>query len=133
MKVLVTGGRAFANSEMLNERLNEFHEMFGITLLIHGGARGADTLARHWAIGNSVPEQAEPVPEESWRRLGNRAGNARNSLMLRKYSPDAVIAFPGGNGTLDMIVKARAASLPTFAAWSMQWHDKLVEFRDARG
>jgi predicted Rossmann-fold nucleotide-binding protein len=36
--------------------------------------------------------------------------------MLAEGRPDAVIAFPGGKGTADMVRKARAAGLPVVEA-----------------
>ena len=49
MRVLVCGGREFANRQMLNEALNRLHQERGVTLVIAGGARGADTMAEWWA------------------------------------------------------------------------------------
>ena len=43
-----------------------------------------------------------------WEKHGKAAGAIRNQQMLDDYHPDAVIAFPGGRGTADMIKRARA-------------------------
>lgn len=42
------------------------------------------------------------------------AGLARNQRMLEQCSPSAVIAFPGGRGTADMVRRAEAAGLPVW-------------------
>lgn len=121
MKVLITGGREFTNETDAFHKLDQFHALAPITELIHGDAEGADTLARRWAVLRGITHHPEPVPPESWQRLGGRAGNARNSLMLRKWEPEAVVAFPGGTGTLDMVKKARAQHTPTFMTWSADY------------
>lgn len=127
MICLVTGGRSFTDRFFVYERLDEARAALGITELVHGGARGADTLAKDWAVSRGIPHHPEPVDEESWQRLGGRAGNARNSFMLRKWSPGVVIGFPGGTGTTDMVVKGRAAKIPVLMTWSSRWAELLAE------
>lgn len=51
-----------------------------------------------------------------WEQCGRQAGPLRNARMLAEGRPDAVIAFPGGKGTADMVRKARAAGLPVVEA-----------------
>lgn len=38
-----------------------------------------------------------------WNLHGKAAGPIRNQLMLDKYDPDLVIAFPGETGTANMV------------------------------
>ena len=45
MKLLVCGGRDFDDVEFAVTHLTRLHETRGITELIHGAARGADTIA----------------------------------------------------------------------------------------
>jgi hypothetical protein len=53
MRVLVCGGRDYGQDEVEEQRLFEaldaLHTTEPIELLIQGGARGADTMARLWA------------------------------------------------------------------------------------
>ncbi len=79
--------------------------------IIEGGALGADRLARVWAESRSVPHVTYPA---DWKQHGKAAGRLRNRQMLRDGKPDAVIAFPGGAGTHDMITIAEAAGLPVW-------------------
>jgi len=51
-----------------------------------------------------------PFPPE-WKRYGPKAGPIRNKQMLDEGRPDLVVAFPGGNGTNDMVKKAKAAGI----------------------
>lgn len=105
MKVLVCGGRGYANRDCLFEVLDSFHKKTPITMLIQGGARGADELAKFWALERKVMSQEYPA---QWSLYGKAAGSIRNAQMLNDGRPDAVIAFPGGSGTADMLRKARA-------------------------
>lgn len=44
-RMLVTGGRDYADSERMAIYLDAIHGSRGIALLIHGASRGADRLA----------------------------------------------------------------------------------------
>ena len=79
-----------------------------VSLVIHGAARGADTLLDEWAQVWGIPSLAFPA---QWRRLGRAAGPLRNGRMLAEGKPDLVIAFPGGRGTADMVRQAEAAGV----------------------
>jgi predicted Rossmann-fold nucleotide-binding protein len=107
MRVLVTGGRDFNDQVLLTETLDRFHSEYGFTVLIHGGARGADKLAGEWAQAKGIQVIA---CQADWKRFGRGAGVIRNSQLLAE-KPELVIAFPGGKGTADMIKKAMAAGL----------------------
>ncbi len=108
MRVLVCGGREFANRQMLTAALNRLHQVRGITMIIAGGARGADTMAEWWAKGIGVPCD---VYEADWISLGRKAGPIRNQRMLEEGKPDLVMAFPGGRGTADMVRRGKEAGV----------------------
>lgn len=118
MRVLVCGGRNYADAGAVDRALDAVHRKHGITLLIEGGARGADRLARSWAQRNAVRYQTY---EAQWLKYGTAiAGKMRNSQMLAEGKPDAVVALPGGTGTADMIKKAEAAGLPVWKTGGWQ-------------
>ena len=106
MKLLVCGGRAFADTEMLYRVLDEIHEQNGVAIIIQGGAKGADIMSYFWACERQIPEIRQYNAQ--WDDEGKKAGTVRNARMLRKSQPDAVMAFPGGVGTADMVRKALA-------------------------
>ena len=108
VRVLVTGGRDYSDKEFLFHVLDRWKEERGIVCIIEGGATGADTLAGLWARENGI--ELHTVPAE-WS-LGKRAGMLRNMKMLVEYNPDVVIAFPGGNGTANMIALAYKHNVP---------------------
>lgn len=107
MKVLVCGGRDFADERLLSDFLCKLHERTPITRVIHGAAPGADTLAAGWAIDMGITVTAMRA---DWTKHGRAAGPIRNGEML-KLMPDVVVAFPGGRGTSDMMTQARRAGV----------------------
>lgn len=108
MKVLVCGGRHYANWAAGWAVLSELHATNRITKIVTGGAAGADAMAIQWAIKNKVACQEYPA---DWKQHYKAAGPIRNSQMLRIERPDLVIAFPGGKGTANMLELARNANV----------------------
>jgi len=107
MRVLVCGGRDYADEELFEEVM----ENFEVTEIIQGGARGADRLAKQWAGDKRIPEREFPA---DWGQYGKSAGHIRNHLMLIQGQPDMVIAFPGGKGTANMIKQAKEAGVEVY-------------------
>lgn len=115
MKVIVCGGRDFNNETAVNLVLNKFHKKHPISMLIHGGASGADSLAGMWAEKNLIPCKVYPA---DWVAHGRAAGPIRNQMMLDAEKPFAVIALPGGRGTEDMRARASASGVNVWAPLS---------------
>ncbi len=59
MKLLITGSRKFKDIAALKLAIEEVQKRQNknITILLHGGAKGADTLAQNWAEENKIPTQ----------------------------------------------------------------------------
>lgn len=108
MRVLVCGGRDYADGYRVHEVLRGLHKEHGITCLIEGGATGADSLARRWASNAGIVACRF---DADWRNHGPSAGPKRNQQMLDEGKPDLVVAFRGGRGTADMCRRARAAGV----------------------
>jgi hypothetical protein len=108
MRVLVCGGRDYDDMETLDRVLDQKFAECPFSVLIHGDARGADSLARTWAFKRGVAQIACPA---NWRKFGLSAGRLRNIQMLQEHFPDLVIAFPGGNGTAHMVSVAKRAKV----------------------
>lgn len=107
MRILVCGGRDFQDKDAVFSVLDRALDRYGIDdlLIIEGEARGADRLAREWAIDREVCFVGEPA---RWKRDGRKtAGPMRNIRMLDRWRPHGVIAFPGGPGTAHCIEEAR--------------------------
>lgn len=110
MRVLVTGGRDYADWQTFRATLIALKAEFGTMLVIHGGCpTGADRMAADWCAQRGIPCARM---DAHWNALGKKAGPLRNAWMLNLLSPDLVVAFEGGRGTADMVAKAEAASIP---------------------
>lgn len=111
MRILVCGGRAFSDIAAVYACLDRAHAKEAISLLITGGCTGADHIAGEWATERGVQYVIVPA---LWDRFGPHAGPLRNAAMLRELYPRGVIAFPGGNGTADMVKRAKEAGVPVW-------------------
>lgn len=109
LRVLVCGGRRYADAARLTAELDRLHAERPFGCLIHGAAPGADSLADAWARANGIPTEAHPA---DWGAHGRGAGPIRNKQMLARGRPDLVAAFPGGSGTVDMVYKAKRKRVP---------------------
>ena len=95
---------------MVEEILDVIHKKYIIDTIIHGGAKGADTLAGEWSAKNNVNVE---VFYPDWDKFGKSAGFIRNARMLSESTLDLVIAFPGGNGTEHMIEISQKSKIKT--------------------
>ncbi len=113
-RILVCGGRDYADATKVNDTLDNIvaniHAMSSgqSVRLIHGAARGADSLAAAWASARGIAATAYPA---KWDIHGRSAGYVRNKQMLDEGQPHLVVAFPGGAGTAMMIRIARSAGV----------------------
>jgi hypothetical protein len=119
MKLLVCGGRHYRNGVHVRATLDAVHAERPITVLVEGGADGADSLARAWAKALRIRFHTYRA---DWQKLGKAAGPERNARMLRESKPDLVLAFPGGRGTVNMLGLAKQAGVRwLIAADSQSW------------
>lgn len=125
MRIIVCGGRRYTNGALVYTELDKLHEKTPIRALMHGGAHGADRLAREWA--HTKPDIIRFRSKADWLDLSHpdavikerpdgvkydaMAGHRRNAKML-SWGPDLVVAFPGDRGTHDMIDQATKAGVP---------------------
>ena len=109
LKVLVCGSRHYCNYRKIFTRLASMD----ISLVIAGGARGADTLAVRAAKECGV---AYVEYRADWERYGKKAGPIRNQKMLDLGKPDFVLAFhddiESSKGTKDMVSRVKKAGIP---------------------
>lgn len=111
MRILVCGGRNYRNEANVFWVLDNLHAQEPITAIIEGECPygGADVFARHW--GESRGVAVLPFAPDVDAMTGHVLGPARNRRMLVEGKPDAVVAFPGGRGTADMVDQALAAGV----------------------
>ena len=107
-RLLVCGGRDYRDAATVARVLDAVLRKHGIASIIQGGADGADRLAAEWGWDHKIPVGTFNA---DWKAHGRAAGPIRNKKMLDEGEPDAVVAFPGGRGTADMVRQARAANI----------------------
>lgn len=118
LRILITGSRHFADRRVIVRAIcdwaatvpPEVREGRPAPVVVHGGARGADTLASEIARGWGWAVECHPA---GWNRYGRAAGPRRNAEMV-KLGADICLAFPIGPspGTRGCIDLARAAGIP---------------------
>lgn len=108
MRVLVCGGRDYADDKKFSLQMDALNEQYCFTCVIQGGAPGADYFAICWGQENKLPIETYRA---DWHTYGKAAGPIRNKHMLREGKPDIVVAFPGGRGTSNMIKQAEEAGV----------------------
>jgi YspA, cpYpsA-related SLOG family len=103
---LFCGSRNWTDREMI---LRDLEALPDDSIVIEGGARGADTIAGKAAFEMGFHVATVPA---LWDSFGRAAGYRRNEAMLL-LRPDVVYAYPlAGPGTRDMIERARSAGIP---------------------
>ena len=114
-RVIVCGGQHYTDRIRVYDALDKIKANSGPDgsdwiFVIHGGATGADAIAADWAKLRGQPCAEVEAP---WDFYEKRAGPLRNKWMLF-LAPDGVVAFPGNNGTRNMISQAREAGVPVW-------------------
>lgn len=105
--MLVCGSRNWQDAALIRARLRALPRG---TIVLHGGARGADQIAA--TAANSLGLQVQEFPAD-WQKLGRSAGFRRNIAMLEE-KPDLVIAFwrDRSTGTGHTVREARKRGIP---------------------
>jgi hypothetical protein len=112
MRVLVCGDRDYTDGDLIKSVLAEIHKTVEkIAVVIEGGCRGADLLAKQAACDLGIPVREFPA---DWQKYGRAAGPIRNRQMLVEGCPHVVLAFheciAESHGTLDMVRRAAKAA-----------------------
>lgn len=104
--------------------LDMLHARNPIGILVHGACpTGADKWADEWAAERNV--EREPWPAD-WKRLGPAGGPVRNHLMANMGAA-GLVAFPGGNGTVNMIREAKRANIQVWRPVPERKSDAAVQ------
>lgn len=111
-RILVCGGRAYANQDQFNRAMEHAKQWFDpYFCIIQGQAKGADYMASFWCFTRGIPCMGMSA---LWHFYRKKAGSLRNTWMLDFGQPDLVIAFPGGTGTANMVEQARDRGIPVW-------------------
>lgn len=79
--LLIAGSRTFGDREMFNrvtEKIIDGDERF--TVIVEGGAAGADTMAREYAEAHGMKYEEFKA---DWKKYGRAAGPKRNDEMIQ--------------------------------------------------
>lgn len=106
--VIVTGSRDWTDRAAIGRVLTNAIP----SLVVQGGARGADRIALEWSKDNGIPSETFHA---NWRQYGKIAGRVRNCAMLNAFPKARVVAFPlGGPGTRHCIAEAQHRGMEVF-------------------
>jgi hypothetical protein len=100
-RLLVTGSREWRDEGRVRATLRACLDKWGCpaaaAVVVHGAARGLDSIADGVAKQLGMRVEPYPVPRWAWRKeyAGLRAGHERNALMVR-LGADGCAAFPLG-------------------------------------
>lgn len=123
VRLLVTGGRDYVDRHEVRRVLSTLPRG---SVVIHGGAPGADMLADEEARALGLAVESYPA---AWREHAGgwcrcqeprpatcpMAGPRRNQRQLDDGRPTDFYAFPGGSGTADMVARCMAARVPRWS------------------
>lgn len=116
---LACGGRDFEDERFVRAVLMR-HLNTPDCIVFEGGALGADTLIRRYCRKHGIDVITVWANWERWKR---RAGPIRNGEMLRQAlalaawletGVEALIVFPGGVGTANMVTRARRQGITVY-------------------
>lgn len=122
MRLAIIGSRDFADYPLLCRTISSHWpdsyghgERFpGVSEVVSGGAKGADTLGARWATENHVKLT---VFKPDWEKHGKAAGFIRNEDIVA--ASDFVLAFWDGvsKGTANSLAIAKRLKKPTLIVY----------------
>jgi hypothetical protein len=115
MRLLICGGRHFDNAVLVDTELSRINVKTPISVMIHGGLPGIGFPAEAWARRNSVHVIRYPANFS----LGKNGDFMRDLFMLEDSRPDAMLMFPGGRRTAEILLAARAGKISVTEVWAI--------------
>lgn len=112
MNVLVCGSRVIEDRSVVYDALD--NAPWEPETIVHGDARGVDSIADRYARSRNIDRDVHPIPEWVWEEVGATAGPMRNGYMVEQS--DAVVAIWDGEstGTKDTLKQAETAGCPIY-------------------
>jgi hypothetical protein len=115
VRIIVCGSRDWDDYGLFCSALEQCVAEVQALVIVHGAARGADTMADRWVSDRASMNYRVSVERHpaDWDRHGKGAGPIRNRAMA-KAGADRCLAFWDGEsrGTLDMITVATQHGIP---------------------
>lgn len=113
-RVLITGSRDWHDWVVMRAALRAVFEEFGPPItIVHGAARGADSMAEYLGVKAHRFGVATEPHRAKWDIYGKRAGHVRNALMV-ELGADICLAFikDGSPGATGCALLAEHAGIP---------------------
>ena len=111
MRILITGDRDWTDIAPIRRALMAYRNHPDV-VVVHGAARGADTIAAE--VAKDLGFALEPHKAEWAKHRGRSAGIVRNAEMVA-LGADVCLAFhadlPNSKGTKDCVSRARVAGI----------------------
>lgn len=105
MKLVLTGGRHYTDTNMVYDILDQFKPEY---IYVGDCPTGLDSIVKRYAEEYDLPHE---VFKANWSKEGLKAGPLRNRRMLESAGDVLVIAFPGGKGTEDTVKQAKLMNM----------------------
>lgn len=104
MRVLICGSRDWSKPIPIDVVVGGFAAVYGAAnvTVIHGAARGADSMAASAAHRHGIDCEDYPA---AWATDGKAAGPIRNQRMLDEGKPEVVVAFSDDLATSRCVVR----------------------------
>jgi hypothetical protein len=105
MKLAIVGSRSFSDYALLEKTVLDLIPLEEISLIVSGGAKGADSLAEEFAKKWNIETL---VFKPNWTDYGKQAGFLRNVKIVE--NADVVVAFwdgesPGTKSSINLAKK----------------------------
>lgn len=114
-RIIFCGDRTWSNIVLIRLVMGGLKANFGKFIVLEGGARGADILAKRVAEELGLKVKEFPA---NWTKNGRAAGPIRNAQMVNDGKASGVIAFhndiASSKGTKHMLIFAKKKKLPTW-------------------
>jgi hypothetical protein len=110
--ILVAGSRSILDKDLVWSKLDFYLSKVRDPVIVHGGAEGADDLARRWAEWNWYLHKCfRPDYDRYHPKVAPKMRNQEMVDYLGGFRNAAVIAFHDGKsrGTVDLIERAEKA------------------------
>jgi hypothetical protein len=111
-RILLTGSLAWRWPSPVRARLAYWRDQLPGAVLVHGAARGADSIGSGIWRGWGLPDEPHPLTPTDWRGNPRGAGHARNRAMAA-LGADVCVAFilDGSGGSTATVATCRAAGI----------------------
>ncbi len=125
MKLIVAGTRYIKNPDnhqevrdytkeelaAIFEQLDIIHAETPITMIVSGGARGADAIGEYWANSRKIPVEPFKVSKEEWAK-SKAAGHLRNARMA-EFGDELLLIWDGiSTGSKNMLENMKKRDKP---------------------